>query len=205
MNFITFQKTFRDSGVIELGEVLKVFPDFHSRRLVEWQEKHYLEKIINRFYRWTDQPVSEQVLFYTANRIYRNSYVSLWSALSHYGLIPEGVTQTYSVSTRKTKSFDTPLGTFVYQHVKPSLFFGYRLVRWNDKPLLVAEPEKALLDTLYLHPHWQDPADVDALRLNWSVLAEIAQPAVLNEYASFYDSQRVNTLAAYITEQLTHD
>ena len=202
MDIITFQKAFRDSGVIELHEVQKAFPRFHARRLSDWQEKDYIQKIINRFYRWTDQPVTEQLAFYTANRIYRDSYISLWSALSFYGLIPEGVYQTYSVSTHKTKSFETPIGELIYKHIKPALFFGYRIERWDNKPILIAEPEKAILDTLYLNSHWRDAADIDALRLNWPVLAEIAQPATIQEYAAFYGNQRVTDLSTYILQQM---
>ncbi|GAB2793471.1 hypothetical protein GCM10027275_43000 [Rhabdobacter roseus] len=207
MDFITFQKAFRDSGLIELHEVLKVFPRFQSRRLADWQEKNYIQKIINRFYGWTDQPLTEQLTYYTANRIYRDSYVSLWTALSYYGLIPEGVYQTYSVSTHKTKSFDTPIGTFVYQHIKPALFFGYRIQRWENKPVLLAEPEKALLDTFYLNPQFRDQVDLDGLRLNWLTLADITQPAIFEEYAAFYQNARVTRLANLLIQQLktSHD
>ena len=204
MNFVAFQKAFRDSGVIELYEIQKEFPNFHARRLTDWQEKDYIQKIINRFYRWTDQPLTEQLAFYTANRIYRDSYISLWSALSYYQLIPEGVYQTYSVSTHKTKSFSTPIGELVYKHIKPALFFGYRVERWQDKPLLIAEPEKAVLDTIYLNTQWRDAADIDALRLNWSILAEITQATIIQEYAELFDNQRVIELSAYITQRLSH-
>jgi predicted transcriptional regulator of viral defense system len=202
MNFVAFQKAFRDSGVIELHEIQKEFPDFHTRRLTDWQEKDYIQKIINRFYRWTDQPLTEQLAFYTANRIYRDSYISLWSALSYYQLIPEGVYQTYSVSTHKTKSFCTPIGELVYKHIKPALFFGYRIERWTNKPLLIAEPEKAILDTIYLNPQWRDAADIDALRLNWPILAEIAQASIVQEYAERYGNQRVTKLSAYLIQRL---
>lgn len=204
MNFVAFQQAFRDSGVIELHEVQKTFPDFHLRRLSNWQEKDYIQKIINRFYRWTDQPVTEQSAFYTANRIYRDSYISLWSALSHYELIPEGVYQTYSVSTHKTKSFETPIGEMIYKHVKPALFFGYRIERWENKPILIAEPEKAILDTVYLNPHWRAAADIDGLRLNWPILADIAQAAIIKEYAAFYSNQRVTDLCHYIIQQMNN-
>ena len=202
MNFITFQKAFRDSGIIELREIQKEFPRFHARRLTDWQEKDYIQKIINRFYHWTDQPVTEQLAFYTANRVYRDSYISLWSALSYYELIPEGVYQTYSVSTHKTKSFDTPIGELIYKHVKPALFFGYRIERWNNKPLLIAEPEKAVLDTLYLNAHLKRTADVDGLRLNWPILAQITKPEIFQEYAEFYGNQRISDLSAYIIQRL---
>jgi predicted transcriptional regulator of viral defense system len=207
MDFITFQSSFRDSALIELQEVLKAFPDFHSRRLADWQQKNYIQKIINRFYRWTDQPLTELLTFFIANRIYRDSYVSLWTALSYYGLIPEGVYQTYSVSTHKTKTFETPIGTFVYQHIKSPLFFGYCIQRWENKPILLAEPEKALLDTLYLNPQYKGQADLDALRLNWQTLADLVQPAIIEEYATFYQNARVTQLANLLVRQLTtaHD
>lgn len=204
MDFVTFQKAFRDSGVIELQEIQKEFPRFHARRLTDWQEKDYIQKIINRFYRWADQPVTEQLAFYTANRVYRDSYISLWSALSYYGLIPEGVYQTYSVSTHKTKSFDTPIGEFIYKHIKPPLFFGYRIERWNNKPLLIAEPEKAVLDTLYLHSQLKRPADIDGLRLNWPILAQIAKPEIFQEYAVFYGNQRLSDLSTHLIQRLAH-
>lgn len=205
MDFVSFRRAFQESGVIELHEVQKEFPDFHARRLSDWQAKNYIQKIINRFYRWTDQPLTELLAFYTANRIYRDSYISLWSALSYYGLIPEGVYQIHSVSTHKTKSFTTPIGEWIYKHIKPSLFFGYRIERWNNKPILIAEPEKALLDTIYLNPQWRDSTDIDALRINWTILSEIAQPSIVQEYAEFYCNQRVTELAHYLIQRIADD
>jgi hypothetical protein len=47
-----------------------------------------------------------------ANHLYGPSYVSLDYALGHYGLIPEAVRQITSVTTRRGKTYDTPLGRF---------------------------------------------------------------------------------------------
>jgi len=125
-----------------IREIEKHFPGFDSRRLVEWQQKGYIQKLRNRYYYFSDQKVEEPFLYYTANQLYHPSYVSLESALSRYGFIPEGVFQITSCTTLKTNSFNTPIGNFSYRHLKPSLFFGYQLKEWNDHRYAMAEPEK---------------------------------------------------------------
>jgi hypothetical protein len=55
------------------------------------------------------------------------SYVSLQSALAYHGAIPEHVPMTTSVTTRRPERLQTPIGPFLYRHVKRSFFFGYNL------------------------------------------------------------------------------
>ena len=52
---------------------------------------------------------------YLANLIYGPSYISLDYALSLHGLIPERVETITSVTTRRSRHFDTPFGTFSYR------------------------------------------------------------------------------------------
>ncbi len=203
MNFISFQQAFQERDVIPVNDILKRFPDFDTRRLVEWQDKGYLEKIINKFYSWAGRPVSENRLFFTANRLCHNSYISLWSALRWYGFIPEGVYQIFSVTTKQTHHFETPLGYFYYQHVKPDLFFGYRPVQAGQREFLIAEPEKALLDTFYLSPELRDGLDIDGLRLNIEIIAECCNADRLALYTKAYRNKRVEKLSSLITQQLT--
>lgn len=204
MNFIAFQDAFQERDVIPVNDILKRFPDFDTRRLVEWQAKGYLQKIINKFYSWTNRPVSEERLFFTANRLCHNSYISLWSALRWYGFIPEGVYQVFSVTTKQTHQFDTPLGYFHYQHVKPDLFFGYRPIGTSQREFLLAEPEKALLDTLYLNSALRDSLDIDGLRLNMDIIAEACTPETLTLYAQAYQNKRVEKLTSIIIQRLTN-
>jgi len=58
------------------------------------------------------EPLSRE---YLANLIYGPSYVSLEYALSHHGLIPERVETVTSMTTRRSRHFDTPFGTFSYR------------------------------------------------------------------------------------------
>ena len=88
---------------------------------------------------------------FLANSLYSPSYVSLEWAFAYYGLIPEKVADVTSVAAKKTTVFSNEFGLFRYQHLKSSLFFGYQKKEdENGYPVLIAEPEKALLDFFYL-------------------------------------------------------
>ncbi len=104
--------------------------------------------------------------FLVANRLRPGSYVSLQSALAYYGLIPEHVQQVTSVTTARPAHWRTPLGAYLFRRLQPALFFGYRaqLVAEGQRAF-VAEPEKALLDLVYLHPGGDQEAYLRALRL----------------------------------------
>lgn len=100
-------------------------------------------------------PYSREVL---ANLIFGPSYVSLEYALQYHGLIPEAVVLVTSVTTLKNKGFQTPIGDFEYRHL-PERFFSPG-IEWRPvdtrRGFLIASPEKALWDTLYLRtPHLQ--------------------------------------------------
>jgi predicted transcriptional regulator of viral defense system len=89
-------------------------------------------------------------LEYLANLLVSPSYVSLERALSIHGLIPEAVPLVQSITTGRPQAFETPIGDFQYRHVKQAWFFGYRESAIGESSALVAMPEKALLDTIYL-------------------------------------------------------
>ena len=61
--------------------------------------------------------ISNPEPFLLANHIYGPSYVSLESALSYWGFIPERVYEISSMSMQSTKTFKTPVGRFSYFHL----------------------------------------------------------------------------------------
>ena len=103
--------------------------------------------------------------FLVANHLQKASYVSLQSALSFYGLIPEVVNITTSVSTGRPEHLETPLGTFEFRHIKTGLLYGYQMTELGEQSALVATPEKALLDLIYLQPGGDSTAYLKELRL----------------------------------------
>jgi hypothetical protein len=90
--------------------------------------------------------------FLIANHLRGPSYISLESALSYWGLIPERVYEISSVTTKTSKTYETAVGRFSYQHLMtPYYSFGIKSVRLTDvQTALVASPEKALCDKIIL-------------------------------------------------------
>jgi hypothetical protein len=90
--------------------------------------------------------------FLIANHLRGPSYISLESALSYWGLIPERVYEISSVTTKTSKTYETAIGRFSYQHLMtPYYSFGIKSVRLTDmQTALVASPEKALCDKIIL-------------------------------------------------------
>ena len=104
--------------------------------------------------------------FVVANRMVRPSYVSLQSALAFHSVIPEAVPVTTCITTARPGRFSTPLGDFAFRHIKLELFRGFRALDVGGRhDAVVATPEKALLDLLYLEKDSDSEAYLDGLRL----------------------------------------
>ena len=182
MNYQSFANALKPFPCFSIREIGKYFPGFDRRRLVEWQAKGYLEKLRNGHYCFREQPDNEYFRRFIANQLYRPSYISLESALAWYGVIPEAVFQTLSVTTRKSQRFETTRGVFVYRSLKREFFFGYRFATWQQFKIAIAEPEKALIDYLYLHPDIRNSDDLATLRWNVFTLQTQINPQILLRY-----------------------
>ncbi|MFT4204929.1 MAG: hypothetical protein QM610_13580 [Chitinophagaceae bacterium] len=187
INYIDFQDGMIKFGVFQLSDVLKSYPHFDSKRLNEWQQKGYITKLINGRYIFNSILVDESVLFQMANILLHPSYVSLESALSYYHFIPEQSFSVTSITTQKTKSYTTPKGNFNYQSVKEPLYFGYKVLQTSSRPILIAEPEKAILDLLYLQSNLNNKEALEALRLNNEELKTLDYQK-MGTYLKLFDS-----------------
>lgn len=98
----------------------------------------------------TDLPIPD--LFLIANHLRGPSYVSLESALSHWGLIPERVYEVSSVTLKTSKVYKNNAGRFSYHYVgSPYYSFGIQSVKLTpQQTALIASPEKALCDKIIL-------------------------------------------------------
>jgi predicted transcriptional regulator of viral defense system len=92
-------------------------------------------------------------LYALAQHIYGPSYISLESALSWHGWIPEAVYTLTSASSGKAKEFKNPLGAFSYNRVPQKVFYSgvERLTDDAGDVFLMASPIKALADYVYVH------------------------------------------------------
>ena len=112
--------------------------------------------------------------FLLANKMKKASYISLQSALSYYGLIPEYVPLTTSVTTGRPERVETAEGVFIYRHIKGELFNAYEQVDVSDKQsIFIASPAKSLFDLIYLTPGGDTWDYLKGLRLQNMELIDI--------------------------------
>jgi len=85
-----------------------------------------------------------------ANHILGPSYLSMESALAHYGLIPEKVFAVTSMTTKASRKFQTNIGLYTYTNLPlPYYAFGLATVSLSkDQQAIMAIPEKALCDKI---------------------------------------------------------
>ncbi|MBU4403969.1 MAG: hypothetical protein KJ907_14730 [Actinobacteria bacterium] len=185
MRYNDFREALNAYTVFSVNDIRKVESRFNVRRLVEWQGKGYIKKIIRGYYIFANLELDENVLFEIANRIYSPSYISFEMALSYYQIIPERVYGLTSATSRKTMAFKTKVGDFIYHTIRPRLHFGYKLVDYNGRRFKVAEAEKALLDYFYINTLIKSEDEFAGMRI------------VKEHYLTQVDERR---LVAYLSE-----
>ncbi len=79
----------------------------------------------------------------------QRTYLSFISALHLHGIIEQIPQITTLASTGRTKTITTEIGTFSVHQIAPSFFDGFDWYK-DQGDFLIAEPEKALVDCLYL-------------------------------------------------------
>ncbi|MBI2410645.1 MAG: hypothetical protein HYV32_01985 [Candidatus Kerfeldbacteria bacterium] len=145
-------------------------------------------KLRNGFYTVKDAYVSH---FFIANKLYEPSYISMATALSHYGIIPEVVYTITSITIKISREFNTPKGVFLYQHIKKEAFTGYSLQHIDNTKVLIAAPEKALADYLYF-------VDLKRVSLNDRLELKNIKKSVLLEFVKLFERPSMLQLVDHI-------
>lgn len=163
MKFQDFTTQFEKYWVFTTSMIKTIFGDkrkYLSRQISERTDKNKIIQLKKWLYTFNNPYIIEKSHpFRFANKIQEPSYISTYSALEFYNLIPEKVTQITSITPNKTNTFTNTIGSFFYQKVKASLFWWYQETSLWNKNVLVASPEKAILDTIYLNPEQKNPVE----------------------------------------------
>lgn len=130
--------------VDELQRTLKLKKDSLKKILGRLKRKGLIRRLCRGLYLLSGQEMDIKKI---ASQVFAPyAYISFESALSTYGVInqiPYAVTMATYRTTKIKPFFESEI---ILRKIKKNLFFGYKL---EDK-VLIAEPEKALLDTLYM-------------------------------------------------------
>jgi len=132
--------------------------------------------------------------FALADFIYQPSYVSFESALNFYGILSQFPYEISSATARKSvkKVFQDKI--FVYTHIKKELFWGYE----KKENFLIALPEKALLDQVYLMSKGYKSISLDEYDLSRIKVSR------LKEYLSKYPKTRQFKSAVKLLKKYLH-
>jgi predicted transcriptional regulator of viral defense system len=185
-----------ETGLLLTGDV---DPNDVRRQLSRWAKAGKIYQLRRGLY--TLAPPYNKIdphPFLIANQMARGSYVSCQSALAYYGLIPEYVPVTISVTGDRPARRKTPSSVFEFHHVKPDLLFGYlRTEVGPGQEAFIARPEKALIDLVYLQPGGDLPAYLKELRLQNLEQIDLAE---LERQAGITGRPKLRRAAAVIAD-----
>lgn len=151
MKLAYLEKILRDKGIKIFStremKLLLGLSERAAQQLVwRYKEKGYIFELKRGLYALkTNQPNTYQI----ANRLYQPSYISFDAALSYHRIIPETIYAVTSATTKITREFEVEGVRYTYHRLKKAFFTGYKLTRYLDAGVNMAEPEKALADYLY--------------------------------------------------------
>jgi predicted transcriptional regulator of viral defense system len=190
MNYLEFKEKFFNLAYINMHQIYAWQPAFDRNNITRWQKKGLLVKLRQGYYSFPEYKKSADISFYFANRIYQPSYISLYTALSFYGIIPETVNSITSVTTLKTITFKNELAEYTYSKIRENLFFGFDLKPMPDgRAIQFALAEKAILDLLYLYPFYNTEQELQELRFDEDFMHNILNLNLLNELAIDFRSK----------------
>jgi len=140
------QKNIKIFTTLDFQRIFNINYESSKKTLLRYTKAGLFVKAKKGLYFLADDSPSD---FEIANRLYQPSYISFETALSFYDIIPETIFEITSVTPRVSRDFVVSNLKFSYKKMKKEYFFGYTSIKTEGKTVLVAEPEKALIDFLY--------------------------------------------------------
>lgn len=204
MNYRTFSHTVKDLPYFkpEMVSVLGGNKRTLQNELTLWQKQGKVHALRRGVYTLNeDDRRASLPVFLISNILYTPSYVSLESALNHWGLIPEAVKQTTAVTVSKTTAFENFYGRFLYRTLKKEYFFGFETFRMAGALIYLALPEKAILDKIYLDEAFRPRVDYFLENLRFQNFENLKSTKILN-FSKRFKSSKVKEGAKILKDMI---
>ncbi len=196
MRYLEFKKRVEKLPIISSSQLFFLDKDMQILRnqLNRWEKQKLIIKLKKGLYilNESDRKIEPSRMF-IANQLYFPSYLSTEYALGFYDLIPERVADVTSVSPRKTYRVKNVFGVFIYQHISSKAFRGFLLLKdENDYSFLIASPEKAIVDFIYLNLSRlkKDDKDIFEYSFRFQNVKRLSQ-SKLREYARIFGNKKL--------------
>jgi predicted transcriptional regulator of viral defense system len=139
--------------------------------LRRYESKSLVERISTKLYiNHFNQHFSSRDL---VNTLRPNSYISLESALVDRGVITQNPSVLTCVTSGYPQTFRAKSVIIVYRKISPDLYWGFEENSTRYNKYLIAEPEKALLDWIYLTRQEGLPTPLDEINLQFLNLSKL--------------------------------
>jgi predicted transcriptional regulator of viral defense system len=122
------------------------------------------------------------------------SYISLESALVERGVITQNPSLLTCVTPGYPQKFINKSVAIVYRKISPDLYWGFEEKATRYNKYLIAEPEKALLDWIYLSRQEGLPTPLDEINL------QFLAPSKLRSYALRFPRTVSETIKDFLLE-----
>ena len=142
---ILYKKNIELFAVNDARKIFNVDKDNTLYKLLQRLEiKNVIKRLENGKYLFL---FKNPIDFEIANFIFSPSYISLESALSFYGILSQFPYTITSIAPKKSKKIILYNKEYEYTHINKKYFFGFI----KKDSFIIATPEKALIDLLYLY------------------------------------------------------
>ena len=187
MKYDNLVETFANQPFFETGDLLTLYTETEKQilpRLARWVSRGKLLQLRRGKYLLPQRHQKQAVHpFFISNYLYSPSYISLFTALAYYQLIPEDTPLVQAVTSRATRHWETELGNFQFHSLNTERFLGYEQIQLGNSTqqvAFVASPEKALVDICLLNSGPWDANRWAGLRLQHTARLN---PDILIEYS----------------------
>jgi len=195
-----------ETPYIDMQTLRALLRDYRNPKDCIWRlvKRGDLIRLKNGFFLIRDQIQGKPLSFeQIANILYGPSYVSLESAMSFYGMIPERVYVCASMTMNRTKQFHTEVGTFSYYHLSLQRYSVGIAHKENQLGgFSIATPEKALADHVFQLCQGLNREELlidltESKRIELSTLKGLNK-ALMQQISDAYGSKIVKTLTEVI-------
>jgi predicted transcriptional regulator of viral defense system len=131
----------------DLGSLLNLTPRLTLYYLQKGIKDRLFLRLKNGLYTLATDPARIEEI---ANRLYAPSYLSFEFALSYYNLIPETIYSVTSATPKTTREYEVSGIVYSYTTIPSAAYSGYIPLTQDYRSYLIADPEKAVADYLYL-------------------------------------------------------
>lgn len=133
----------------ELARKYKIVPVAVTQALARQEERGLIERVGSKVYfNWLAADATPREL---VNVLRAKAYISLESALREYGISTQSPQVLTCVTTERPREFNAKTIRIGYRGISPHLYWGYLTKSTRYGSYQIAEPEKALLDWIYLN------------------------------------------------------